>query len=163
MLNNIHCGSIFFINEPMAMISKIHAIADTTVSTEQYHNRPDWCKAPSPRSGRVAKQQVCAADKWRAVQPVTTQPVQSVDCGLFSTWFALCCGTHSCRRDRFRIPVDNLWTSWAQWAGGRLESLDSTMVSPVIGDRPTLLACALCQHLPRIVRSERWYFMDAYV
>jgi len=52
---------------------------------------PDWREAPSPRSGRVAKQrelakrvvakqQVCEADKERAAQPVTAQPVQAVDC-----------------------------------------------------------------------------------
>ena len=78
----------------MAMNPKKPIIEDTTVSTEQYHiSEPNWCEAPSPRSGRVAKQQVCAADKGRAAQSVTTQPVQAVDCGLFTvfnTRFALC-------------------------------------------------------------------------
>ena len=84
----------FIINEPMATNPKKRIIEDTMVSTEQcYISRPNWCEAPSPRSGRVAKQQVCAADSGRAAQSVTTQPVQAVDCGLFtvfSTRFALC-------------------------------------------------------------------------
>jgi hypothetical protein len=47
---------------------------------------PNWRAPPSPRSGRVAKQQVCAADRGRAAQSVATQPVQTVDCGrIFSS------------------------------------------------------------------------------
>ena len=70
----------------MAGIPKIRIVEDTTVSIEQHHTVLTGAK----HRVRVAKQQVCVADKGRATQSVTTQPVQAVGCGHFSAWFALC-------------------------------------------------------------------------
>ena len=43
--------------------------------------QPNWLAPSGSWSGRVAKQQVCGADKGRATQLVASQPVQAVDCG----------------------------------------------------------------------------------